>query len=137
MISKRELLHLLRKESPDLNNYIFDLKKKIFVFLCFLCVVYSNFSQTSKDLRVTIDAFILDYSTKEPIAFAEIELLNKNLGTLSDHKGKFSLTFLQSKLSLKQFWKFQALDSMYLVKMERVGFLENTNKFYLIRNTTH
>ena len=69
-----------------------------YLFLCFLCVVYSNFSQTSKDLQVTIDAFILDYSTKEPIAFAEIELLNKNLGTLSDDSGKFSLTFLQSKV---------------------------------------
>ena len=139
MISKRELLHLLRKESPGLNNYVFDLKKKIFVFLCFLCVVYSNFSQTSKDLQVTIDAFILDYYTKEPIAFAEIELLNKNLGTLSDDSGKFSLTFLQRKVEPETILEISSPGfNVISVKMERVySFLENTNKFYLIRNSKH
>ncbi|GIS21170.1 MAG: hypothetical protein CM15mP121_0220 [Bacteroidota bacterium] len=45
-----------------------------------LCILI--FFKLSKDLQVTIDAFILDYSTKEPIAFAEIELLNKNLELL-------------------------------------------------------
>ena len=139
MILKRELLHLSRKESPGLNNYIFDLKKKIFVFVCFICFVYSNFSQTSKDLQVTIEAFILDYSTKEPIAFAEIELSNNNLGTLSDHNGKFSLTFLQSKVDPETILEISSPGfNIISVKMERVySFLENTNKFYLKRNSKH
>ena len=115
------------------------MKKKLFVFLCFVCVVYSNFSQTSRDLQVAIDAFILDNSTKEPIAFAEIELLNKNLGTLSDHKGEFSLTFLQSKVEPETILEISSPGfNTISVKMERIySFLKNTNKFYLKRNSKH
>jgi len=115
------------------------LKKKLFIFLCFVFVLSSNFSQTSKDFQITIDAYILDDSTSEPIAFAEIELLNKNLGTLSDDTGKFSLTFLQSKVKPETILEISSPGfNIISVKMERVySFLENTNKFYLKRNSKH
>ena len=139
MISKREPQHLLRKEDPSSTKYFFDLKKILFLFLYFISLTFSCLSQSNKDLQVTIDAYILDFSNNKPIAFAEIKLVDKNLGTLSDQKGKFSLIFLQSKVEPETILDITSpgYDTIS-VKMDRVySFLENTNKFYLKRNNKY
>jgi hypothetical protein len=39
----------------------------------------------------TLQSTLLDYNTREPIPFVNIGILGKNLGTVSDDEGKFSL----------------------------------------------
>ena len=130
----------MRKENPSLTKYIFfDLKKILFFSVYFIFLTFTSLSQTNKDLQVTIDAFILDFSNNKPIAFAEIKLADNNSGTLSDEKGKFSLIFIQSKVDPETILKITSpgYDTIS-VKLDRVySFLENTNKFYLKRSSKY
>ncbi len=97
---------------------------QLFMFLPFLA-----FAQ----VEVTINAYILDGATNEPIAFANIGFVEQAVGTVSDYDGKFSLTFdeqvvgLQSKLQISTLGyktKSIALSKLY-------GLLDANNIIYL------
>jgi len=56
------------------------------LFLLLSGITYSQFA-------ITIDAVVLNGVSNEPVEFANIQFLNKNLGTVSDGNGKFILEF--------------------------------------------
>ncbi len=61
----------------------------LYTFL--ISVFFCNFSFPQSN--VTISAAVYDATTKNPIEFANVGFLNKNLGTLSDNDGYFNIGY--------------------------------------------
>ena len=55
---------------------------RIFVVIFFLI---SNF--IFAQYQITIDAYVLDYETREPISFSEISFTENDIAALSDKEG--------------------------------------------------
>ena len=66
------------------------MKKNLFLFFGLLSAI--AFGQ----YEVTIDAQLLNKETKEPVEFANVRFLDKNVGTVSHTDGKFFLQFDES-----------------------------------------
>lgn len=72
------------------------LSRKIFPqFIVCIFLILIGLSTTS--LAQTINGTIVDASTEKPLGYVNIGLLGKNIGTVSDEKGKFSLTLTNTK----------------------------------------
>ena len=59
----------------------------IMVFLAIFCFINTSYSQNVLELK----GVVIDASTKEPIAFANLGILGTQMGVASDINGKFSL----------------------------------------------
>ncbi|MGH1385991.1 carboxypeptidase-like regulatory domain-containing protein [Kordia sp.] len=83
--------------------------------------------------EITVDAYILDKETKEPIPYANVEFLDKDLKAVTDAEGKFTLTFDEELISDKD--RFQIVTSGYheiTVEMSKLSrYLSVTDKIYL------
>lgn len=68
------------------------MKKKLFIFL--LSFVLTSFFSQKK-----IQCVMLDSLTKQPIEYANIGIVGKNIGTVSNEKGEFTLVIPDSLLN--------------------------------------
>lgn len=63
-----------------------------------LCILLSCVSLTGL-IAQSISCQIVDADNKKPISYANVGILNKGVGTVSDHKGYFTLNLSESKNS--------------------------------------
>ncbi len=101
---------------------------RIFVVVFFLI---SNF--IFAQYQITIDAYVLDYETREPISFSEITFTENNIAALSDKEGKFKLTYSEDLINDQDVFLIKAngYKSLQVTAGQLYKFLRNTNKFYL------
>jgi tetratricopeptide (TPR) repeat protein len=96
------------------------------IFLLLTTVLFAQYT-------VTVDAYMLDMDTKEPIPYANIQCVGKDIKTITDASGKFTLTFDEDMVSDTD--QFQILTAGYesvTVEMSKLSrYLAITNKIYL------
>jgi len=105
------------------------MKKALLLFLV-IGFNYSLFAQ----YEITIEAQVLDYHSKQPIPYVNIEFTNKNLKTVTDINGYFSLTYDEAYVSKEDVLQFVTLGytSEKVKASQFYKFLKNTNKIYLV-----
>jgi len=103
--------------------------------LLLLTILSVNFliSQDNDFIEININATVLDYDSQNEIPFSEVKFLNKNIGTISDNDGKFSLNYLQRSIKKNDIFMISAYgyDTIKTTADNLYKFLNNTNKFYL------
>ena len=82
---------------------------------------------------VTVDAYMLDMDTKEPIPYVNIKCIGKDIKTITNASGQFTLTFDEDMVTDTD--QFQILTNGYepvTVDMSKLSrYLAITNKIYL------
>ena len=101
-----------------------------------LLLFFSSFllhSQQDQWVEINLDAFVLDYDTKKAIPFAEAKIKYKNIGTLTESDGKFSLNYFERNVDDNDVFQLTAsgYDTISTSVDKLYKFLNNTNKFYL------
>ena len=101
---------------------------RVITFLFFL-ISTTNFAQ----YQITIDAYVLDYQTNEPISFSEISFKNKNIAALTNKNGQFKLLYQEDLINDQDLFiiKSNGYKSLEITPQQLYNFLRNTNKFYL------
>jgi tetratricopeptide (TPR) repeat protein len=99
-------------------------------------LLFSSFlshSQEDQWVEVNLNAFVLDYTTQKAIPFVEVKIKNKNIGTLTDSDGKFSLNYFESNVDDDDVFQLtiNGYDTLSTSVSRLYKFLNNTNKFYL------
>jgi tetratricopeptide (TPR) repeat protein len=99
-------------------------------------LLFSSFLSHSQDdqwVEVNLNAFVLDYTTQKAIPFVEVKIKNKNIGTLTDSDGKFSLNYFESNVDDDDVFQLtiNGYDTLSTSVSRLYKFLNNTNKFYL------
>jgi tetratricopeptide (TPR) repeat protein len=99
-------------------------------------LLFSSFLSHSQDdqwVEVNLNAFVLDYTTQKAIPFVEVKIKNKNIGTLTDSDGKFSLNYFESNVDDDDVFQLtvNGYDTLSTSLSRLYKFLNNTNKFYL------
>jgi len=104
--------------------------KKSLLVLFIICLSNTLLAQ----YEVTIEAFVLDKETKQPIPYVNIGFIEKSIGTVSNEDGKFTLIYHEDIVGGKEFLQFSVLGykTLKVRASQLVKFLTNTNKFYLI-----
>ncbi|NQX76222.1 hypothetical protein [Gilvibacter sp.] len=82
---------------------------------------------------VTIDAYVLDGSTQRPIEFVNINVLDRDLGTVTTADGKFRLEIIEDQVGPQDQIKLVALGyAPKTMSMERLyNLMEKNNVLYL------
>ena len=90
-------------------------------------------SQQDQWVEINLNAFVLDYDTKKAIPFAEAKIKYKNIGTLTESDGKFSLNYFERNVDDNDIFQLTAngYDTISTSVAKLYKFLNNTNKFYL------
>lgn len=82
---------------------------------------------------VQIDAYVLDGQTQQPIEFANLNVLNRDLGTVTASDGTFHLEFIEDQIGTQDQLKISALG--YAPKVISIktlyGLMEKNNILYL------
>ena len=101
---------------------------RVIIFLFFL-ISTTIFAQ----YQITIDAYVLDYQTNQPIPFSEIKFKNKNIVTLTNKDGQFTLVYQEDLINDQDLFtiKSNGYKSLEITYHQLYNFLRNTNKFYL------
>jgi len=104
-----------------------SIKSLIFIFLLFKSVFF--FAQ----YQITIDATVFDKETKDPISYTNISFVNKNIKTVCDKNGKFTLIYDEEAIGKNDILKISALGyySIQIRSSRLFKRLKNTNKIYL------
>ena len=91
------------------------------------------YSQQDQWVEINLNAFVLDYDTKKAIPFAEAKIKYKNIGTLTESDGKFSLNYFERNVDDNDIFQLTAsgYDTISTSIDKLYKFLNNTNKFYL------
>ena len=94
---------------------------------------FLSYSQDDQWVEVNLNAFVLDYTTQKAIPFVEVKIKNKNIGTLTDSDGKFSLNYFESNVDDDDVFQLtvNGYDTLSTSLSRLYKFLNNTNKFYL------
>jgi tetratricopeptide (TPR) repeat protein len=105
-------------------------------------LLFSSFLSHSQDdqwVEVNLNAFVLDYTTQKAIPFVEVKIKNKNIGTLTDSDGKFSLNYFESNVDDDDVFQLtvNGYDTLSTSLSRLYKFLNNTNKFYLNKNNSN
>ena len=76
---------------------------------------------------------MIDYETKLAIPFSEVKYLNKNIGTLTNNEGKFTLNYFEDNVKADDVFQITAngYDTISTSADRLYKFLNNTNKFFL------
>lgn len=82
---------------------------------------------------ITIDAYVLDEKTQQPIPFVNIQCVGKDLKAVTNELGKFTVTFDEGVVNDTDVFEFEALNyEMFTVEMAKLkDYLLATNKIYL------
>jgi tetratricopeptide (TPR) repeat protein len=103
--------------------------------ITFLLLFFSflSYSQEDQWVEVNLNAFVLDYTTQKTIPFAEVKIKNKNIGTLTDIDGKFSLNYFEGSVDDDDVFQLTAsgYDTLSTSIARLYKFLNNTNRFFL------
>jgi len=75
------------------------------ILLLLLLTSLSCFSQNV----ITIEAFVLDENTQQPIEFANVGFLEKGIGTVSDRNGKFVLRYDENLITVNDVLQLSTL----------------------------
>lgn len=102
--------------------------KKI-IYIVSLLLTTTVFAQYT----ITMDAYVLDATTKEPIPYVNIQCVGKDIKTITDTSGKFTLAFDEELVTENDHFQFLTLDYDTLtVKMPKLSkYLNVSNKIYL------
>lgn len=73
-----------------------------------LLLLFCTFIASSQTI-VTLDGLLLDRETKDPIRFANVSILDKNIGTVTLDDGTFKLQYDQNKVSELSVMQLSAL----------------------------
>lgn len=100
-----------------------------------ILTIISLFFATSSfaQYTITIDAYVLDAETKQPIPYVNIQGVGKDIKTITDASGKFSLIFDEDFVNDTDSFQFVTIgyDSL-LVEMSKLSkYLKVSNKIYL------
>ena len=119
-----------------MNNKIFALQLHDLNRILTLLLFFSSFlihSQQDQWVEINLNAFVLDYDTKKAIPFAEAKIKYKNIGTLTESDGKFSLNYFERNVDDNDIFQLTAsgYDTISTSIDKLYKFLNNTNKFYL------
>ena len=95
-------------------------------------------SQEDQWVEVNLNAFVLDYNTLKAIPFVEVKIKNKNIGTLTDSDGKFSLNYFERNVDDDDVFQLtvNGYDTLSTSVARLYKFLNNTNRFYLNKATS-
>ena len=106
--------------------------KKLFVLLTFFTIQFLC-SQQNDFVEININAQVLDYESQRGIQFSEVTFLNKNIGSLTDDEGNFSLNYIQKSIENNDIFMISAhgYDTIKTTASNLYKFLNNTNKFFL------
>ena len=90
-------------------------------------------AQQDNLVEINLSASVIDHSTKLPIPFSEVKYLNKNIGTLTDNEGKFTLNYFEDNVKADDIFQITAngYDTISTTAEILYKFLNNTNKFFL------
>lgn len=82
---------------------------------------------------ITIDAYVLDGTTQRPVEFVNINVVNRDLGTITADDGKFHLEIIEDQIGPNDQIKLAALGyAPKTMSMERLyNLLEKNNIVYL------
>ena len=106
--------------------------KKLFALLTFFTIQFLC-SQQNDFVEININAQVLDYESQSGIQFSEVTFLNKNIGSLTDDEGNFSLNYIQKSIENNDVFMISAhgYDTIKTTASNLYKFLNNTNKFFL------
>ena len=106
--------------------------KKLFLLLTFFTIQFLC-SQQNDFVEININAQVLDYESQRGIQFSEVKFLNKNIGSLTDDEGNFSLNYIQKSIENNDVFMISAhgYDTIKTTASNLYKFLNNTNKFFL------
>ncbi len=101
-------------------------KLTLLLFICFTCTVFGQY-------EVTIEAFVMDNNTKQPLEFANIDFHGKNIKAISGSDGKFTLVYDEEAIGDADVFQCSAFG--YETLNVKVGLLfkllTNSNKIFL------
>lgn len=91
--------------------------------------IFFSFAQ----VQVTIEAIVLDYSTRLPLEYVNIEFLNTSLRTTSNEQGKFTFQFEESSIGNEDEFRCTILgyDTIIVEASQLFKSLKNSNKIFL------
>jgi tetratricopeptide (TPR) repeat protein len=103
--------------------------KQLTLLLCFLCLSTTVFSQ----YKVTIEAFILDKETQQPIQFVNVEYKGTKIKTITDAEGNFELVYLEDAIGTENIFQCTVLgyEPLAVKSSQLFKLLQNSNKIYL------
>jgi tetratricopeptide (TPR) repeat protein len=103
--------------------------KKLILSFALLFASFSIFAQ----YKVTIEAFILDKETQQPLQHANVEFIGTKIKTTTDDKGKFELVYLDDSIGSQNIFKCSALgyEQITVKYSQLLRLLQNSNKIYL------
>ena len=85
---------------------MYDLNRILILLLFFSSFLLH--SQQDQWIEINLNAFVLDYDTKKAIPFAEAKIKYKNIGTLTEKDGKFSLNYFERNVDDKDVFQLTA-----------------------------
>ena len=82
---------------------------------------------------VSVDAYVLDGMTQRPIEFVNINVVDRDLGTVTATDGTFHLEFIEDQIGTQDIIKIAALGyATKEMRMDRFyNLMENNNILYL------
>lgn len=105
------------------------------ILVLILLLLYGYNQVFSQDI-ITIDAFVLDKLTNEPIPYVNIGFVGKSIGTASNEKGRFKMQYQEDYIKDFDVLQFSSLGykTLKIKASELFSKLSNTNKLYLQPN---
>jgi tetratricopeptide (TPR) repeat protein len=106
------------------------MKQKILLLTIFLfCACTSIFAQ----YKVTIEAYLYDKETQQPLQFGNVEFIGTNIKAISDSDGKFVLVYLEEAVGAESIFKCSVLgyQNLTVKSAQLFRLLQNSNKIYL------
>ena len=102
-------------------------------FLLLLLSFFLSTSYTLAQYEVTVEAYVLDKITGQPLPYVNIGFVDKAVGTVSDENGKFTLVYHEDYIGGKDILQISTLGykTIKVSASKLVKFLTNTNKFYM------
>jgi len=83
--------------------------------------------------QITIDALVLDNETNQPVHFANIGFVNRNIQTISDKNGKFTLIYDEEAIGKNDILQITSFgyNTLQIRSSRLFNRFNNTNKIYL------
>jgi hypothetical protein len=105
------------------------ISKKLVFSIFFICLFTGVFAQ----YQVTIEAFVFDKETKQPLQFANVEFEGKQIKAISEKDGKFTLVYDEASIGAEDFFLCSVLgyETLKVKANQLFRLLTNSNKIYL------
>lgn len=102
---------------------------KTFLFFLSFCISSVVFSQ----FEISINAYLFDENTYEPVPYANIGFFNKSIGTVSGEDGNFRLKYDESLVGDNEIFQISSLgyETIIVKLLDLKKLLKNTNKILL------